>query len=45
MSRDWLAGAVFKLRETVDVISETDLADRCLDWERNCRAITELEAW
>jgi PAS domain len=40
-SREWLAGATFKVWETVDVISETDLASRCFDWERNCWASSE----
>jgi hypothetical protein len=40
-SREWLAGAIFKLRETVDVISEIDLASRCLEWERTCLAASE----
>jgi hypothetical protein len=35
-SRDWLAGAPFKLGEAVDVGDEADLMQRCLDWERNC---------
>jgi hypothetical protein len=34
--RDWLGGAIFTLSETVDVISETDLASCCLEWDRNC---------
>jgi hypothetical protein len=37
-SRDWLAGAIFKLWETLDVASDTDLGRLCLDWERNCQA-------
>jgi hypothetical protein len=40
-SREWLAGAIFKLWETVDVISETDLGRLCLEWERNCCAASE----
>jgi hypothetical protein len=40
-SREWLSGAIFKLWETVDVISETDLANRCLEWDRACLAAKE----
>jgi hypothetical protein len=35
-SRDWLAGAPFKLGELVDVSNEADLMRHCLDWKRNC---------
>jgi hypothetical protein len=35
-SRDWLAGVPFKLIDAVDVTSEGDLMQRCLDWERDC---------
>ena len=40
-SREWLAGAIFKVWGTVDVTSETDLASRCLDWGHNCWAAAE----
>jgi hypothetical protein len=35
-SRDWLAGAPFRIGETVQVEDDADLVRRCLDWERNC---------
>jgi hypothetical protein len=35
-SREWLASAIFKVGEAVDVRSEAGLARRCLDWERSC---------
>ncbi|MGA7325873.1 MAG: PAS domain-containing protein [Rhodomicrobium sp.] len=42
-SRDWLAGAPFRLGEAVDVKDEADLARRCLDWQRNCFSSTNME--
>jgi hypothetical protein len=43
-SRDWLAGSLFKLGKVDDVASEADLEHRCLDWERDCRAIRGRKA-
>jgi hypothetical protein len=37
-SGDWLGGAIFKPGEMVDVASEAELEQRCLDWKRECHA-------
>jgi hypothetical protein len=35
-SRNWLAGAPFRMGEAVDIEDDADLVLRCLDWEQNC---------
>jgi hypothetical protein len=43
-SREWLASAIFKVGETVDVTNEADLEQCCLDWKRDCQANGERKA-
>jgi hypothetical protein len=40
-SRDWLAGAPFKIEEAVDIDDEGDLMGRCFHWESSCLPAAE----